>query len=216
MCVITCPDGTEVESKPDWIDVTIDKQNGAETIYLLTLNDRDITGVPDDKGTVIFRNSKAKELKTDITVQLLDATLKPDFTNSTIDGSKNSYEAPVGDTPANVNMQISDANSFAVNCKSMQGIEIGMDFDGGPEWLKAAGANVTKAYNQNAELTFSLNNDKLGGAKKATVTLKNKVGGKNTVFTVSPVFLVPTVAFVSGSNSPTQNTMSGTTLNCIR
>lgn len=209
---ITCPDGTEVESKPDWIDVTIDKQNGAETIYLLTLNDRDITGVPDDKGTVIFRNSKAKELKTDITVQLLDATLKPDFTNSTIDGSKNSYEAPVGDTPANINMQISDANSFAVNCKSMQGIEIGMDFDGGPEWLKAAGANVTKAYNQNAELTFSLNNDKLGGAKKATVTLKNKVGGKNTVFTVSPVFLVPTVAFVSGSNSPTQNTMSGTTI----
>lgn len=209
---ITCPDGTEVESKPDWIDVTIDKQNGAETIYLLTLNDRDITGVPDDKGTVIFRNSKAKELKTDITVQLLDATLKPDFTNSTIDGSKNSYEAPVGDTPANVNMQISDANSFAVNCKSMQGVEIGMDFDGGPEWLKAAGANVTRAYNQNAELTFSLNNDKLGGAKKATVTLKNKVGGKNTVFTVSPVFLVPTVAFVSGSSSPTQNTMSGTTI----
>lgn len=209
---ITCPDGTEVESKPDWIDVTIDKQNGAETIYLLTLNNRDITGVPDDKGTVIFRNSKAKELKTDITVQLLDATLKPDFTNSTIDGSKNSYEEPVGDTPANVNMQISDANSFAVNCKSMQGIEIGMDFDGGPEWLKAAGANVTKAYNQNAELTFSLNNDKLGGAKKATVTLKNKVGGKNTVFTVSPVFLVPTVAFVSGSSSPTQNTMSGTTI----
>ena len=209
---ITCPDGTEVESKPDWIDLAIDKQNGAETIYLLTLNNRDITDVPDDKGTVTFRNSKAKDLKTDITVQLLDATLKPDFTNSTIDGSKNSYEAATDEKPANVNMQISDANSFAVNCKSMQGVEIGMDFDGGPDWLKAAGANVTKTYNQNAELTFSLDNDKLGGAKKATVTLKNKVGGKNTVFTVSPVFLVPTVAFVSGSNSPTQNTMSGTTI----
>lgn len=26
---ITCPDGTEVESKPDWLDVAIDKQNGA-------------------------------------------------------------------------------------------------------------------------------------------------------------------------------------------
>lgn len=209
---ITCPDGTEVESKPNWIDLAIDKQNGAETIYLLTLNDRDITGVPDDKGTVTFRNKKAKELKTDITVQLLDAALKPDFNTPTIDGTKNSYEAPVGDTPANVNMQISDANSFAISCRSMQGIEIGIDFDGGSEWLKAAGANVTRAYNENAELTFSLDNAKLGGAKKATVTLKNKVGGKNTVFTVSPVFPVPTVAFVSGSNSPTQNTMSGTAI----
>lgn len=209
---ITCPDGTEVESKPDWLDVAIDRQNGAETIYSFTLNDRDITGVPEDKGTVTFRNKKAGELKTDITVQLLDATLKPDFNTPTIDGTKNSYEAATDDKPANVNMQISDANSFAITCRSMQGIEIGLDFDGGPEWLKAAGANVTRAYNENAELTFSLDNAKLGGAKKATVTLKNKVGGKNTVFTVSPVFLVPTVAFVSGSNSPTQNTMSGTTI----
>lgn len=209
---ITCPDGTEVESKPDWLDVAIDKQNGAETIYSFTLNDRDITGVPEDKGTVTFRNKKAGDLKTDITVQLLDATLKPDFTSPSIDGTKNSYEAPTDDTPANVNMQISDANNFSVSCRSMQGIEIGMDFDGGSEWLKATGANVTKAYNENAELTFSLDNAKLGGAKKATVTLKNKVGGKNTVFTVSPVFLAPTVTFVSGSNSPTQNTMSGTAI----
>ena len=209
---ITCPDGTEVESKPDWLDVSIERQNGAETIYSFTLNDRDITGVPEDKGTVTFRNKKAGDLKTDITVQLLDATLKPDFTSPSIDGTKNSYEAPTDDTPANVNMQISDANNFSVSCRSMQGIEIGMDFDGGPEWLKATGANVTKAYNENAELTFSLDNAKLGGAKKATVTLKNKVGGKNTVFTVSPVFLAPTVTFVSGSNSPTQNTMSGTAI----
>ena len=209
---ITCPDGTEVESKPDWLDVAIDRQNGAETIYSFTLNDRDITGVPEDKGTVTFRNKKAGDLKTNITVQLLDATLKPDFNTPTIDGTKNSYEAATDDKPANVNMQISDANNFAITCRSMQGIEIGLDFDGGPEWLKAAGANVTRAYNENAELTFSLDNAKLGGAKKATVTLKNKVGGKNTVFTVSPVFPVPTIAFVSGSNSPTQNTMSGTAI----
>ena len=209
---ITCPDGTGVESKPDWLDVAIERQNGAETIYSFTLNNRDITGVPEDKGIVTFRNSKAGDLKTDITVQLLDATLKPDFNTPTIDGTKNSYEAATDDKPANVNMQISDANNFAVTCRSMQGIEIGLDFDGGPEWLKAAGANVTRAYNENAELTFSLDNAKLGGAKKATVTLKNKVGGKNTVFTVSPVFPVPTIAFVSGSNSPTQNTMSGTAI----
>lgn len=67
-----------------------------------------------------------------------------------------------------------------------------------------------KTLNENTQLTFSLDNAKLRGAKKATVTLKNKIGGENTVFTVSPVFPVPTVTFVSGSNSPTQNTMTGT------
>ena len=92
----------------------------------------------------------------------------------------------------------------------MLGIEIGLDFDGGSEWLKVKGAPVTKTLNENTQLTFSLDNAKLRGAKKATVTLKNKIGGENTVFTVSPIFPVPTVTFVSGSNSPTQNTMTGT------
>ena len=207
---ITCPDGSEVESKPDWLDVAVYKQSGAETTYSFTLNDRDVTGVTDDKGTVVFYNKKANDLKTDIVVQLLDATLKPDFTYPSLNDGKNSYEAPAGDTPGNINMQISDNNEFSIGCKSMLGIEIGLDFDGGSEWLKVKGAPVTKALNEKTQLTFFLDNAKLGGAKKATVTLKNKIGGENTVFTVSPVFPVPTVTFVSGSNSPTQNTMTGT------
>ena len=207
---ITCPDGSEVESKPDWLDVAVYKQSGAETTYSFTLNDRDVSGVTDDKGTVVFYNKKANDLKTDIVVQLLDATLKPDFTYPSLNDGKNSYEAPAGDTPGNINMQISDNNEFSIGCKSMLGIEIGLDFDGGSEWLKVKGAPVTKALNENTQLTFSLNNAKLRGAKKATVTLKNKIGGENTVFTVSPIFPVPTVTFVSGSNSPTQNTMTGT------
>ena len=207
---ITCPDGSEVDSKPDWLDVAVYKQSGAETIYSFTLNDRDVTDVADDKGTVVFYNKKANDLKTDIVVQLLDATLKPDFTYPSLNDGKNSYEAPAGDTPGNINMQISDNNEFSIGCKSMLGIEIGLDFDGGSEWLKVKGAPVTKALNENTQLTFSLDNAKLRGAKKATVTLKNKIGGENTVFTVSPVFPVPTVTFVSGSNSPTQNTMTGT------
>ena len=207
---ITCPDGSEVESKPDWLDVAVYKQSGAETTYSFTLNDRDVSGVTDDKGTVVFYNKKANDLKTDIVVQLLDATLKPDFTYPSLNDGKNSYEAPAGDTPGNINMQISDNNEFSIGCKSMLGIEIGLDFDGGSEWLKVKGAPVTKTLNENTQLTFSLDNAKLRGAKKATVTLKNKIGGENTVFTVSPVFPVPTVTFVSGSNSPTQNTMTGT------
>lgn len=207
---ITCPDGSEVESKPDWLDVAVYKQSGAETTYSFTLNDRDVTGVTDDKGTVVFYNKKANDLKTDIVVQLLDATLKPDFTYPSLNDGKNSYEAPAGDTPGNINMQISDNNEFSIGCKSMLGIEIGLDFDGGSEWLKVKGAPITKALNENTQLTFSLDNAKLRGAKKATVTLKNKIGGENTVFTVSPVFPIPTVTFVSGSNSPTQNTMTGT------
>lgn len=207
---ITCPDGSEVDSKPDWLDVAVYKQSGAETTYSFTLNDRDVTGVTDDKGTVVFYNKKANDLKTDIVVQLLDATLKPDFTYPSLNDGKNSYEAPAGDTPGNINMQISDNNEFSIGCKSMLGIEIGLDFDGGSEWLKVKGAPVTKALNENTQLTFSLDNAKLRGAKKATVTLKNKIGGENTVFTVSPIFPVPTVTFVSGSNSPTQNTMTGT------
>ena len=207
---ITCPDGSEVESKPDWLDVAVYKQSGAETTYSFTLNDRDVTGVTDDKGTVVFYNKKANDLKTDIVVQLLDATLKPDFTYPSLNDGKNSYEAPAGDTPGNINMQISDNNEFSIGCKSMLGIEIGLDFDGGSEWLKVKGAPVTKTLSENTQLTFFLDNAKLGGAKKTTVTLKNKIGGENTVFTVSPVFPVPTVTFVSGSNSPTQNTMTGT------
>ncbi len=207
---ITCPDGSEVESKPDWLDVAVYKQSGAETTYSFTLNDRDVTGVTDDKGTVVFYNKKANDLKTDIVVQLLDATLKPDFTYPSLNDGKNSYEAPAGDTPGNINMQISDNNEFSIGCKSMLGIEIGLDFDGGSEWLKVKGAPVTKTLNENTQLTFFLDNAKLGGAKKTTVTLKNKIGGENTVFTVSPVFPIPTVTFVSGSNSPTQNTMTGT------
>ena len=207
---ITCPDGSEEESKPDWLDVAAYKQSGAETTYSFTLNDRDVSGVTDDKGTVVFYNKKANDLKTDIVVQLLDATLKPDFTYPSLNDGKNSYEAPAGDTPGNINMQISDNNEFSIGCKSMLGIEIGLDFDGGSEWLKVKGAPVTKALNENTQLTFSLDNAKLRGAKKATVTLKNKIGGENTVFTVSPIFPVPTVTFVSGSNSPTQNTMTGT------
>ena len=207
---ITCPDGSEVESKPDWLDVAVYKQSGAETTYSFTLNDRDVTGVTDDKGTVVFYNKKANDLKTDIVVQLLDATLKPDFTYPSLNDGKNSYEAPAGDTPGNINMQISDNNEFSIGCKSMLGIKIGLDFDGGSEWLKVKGAPVTKTLNENTQLTFSLDNAKQRGAKKATVTLKNKIGGENTVFTVSPVFPVPTVTFVSGSNSPTQNTMTGT------
>ena len=207
---ITCPDGSEVESKPDWLDVAVYKQSGAETTYSFTLNDRDVSGVTDDKGTVVFYNKKANDLKTDIVVQLLDATLKPDFTYPSLNDGKNSYEAPAGDTPGNINMQISDNNEFSIGCKSMLCIEIGLDFDGGSEWLKVKGAPVTKALNENTQLTFSLDNAKLRGAKKATVTLKNKIGGENTVFTVSPIFPVPTVTFVSGSNSPTQNTMTGT------
>ena len=207
---ITCPDGSEVDSKPDWLDVAVYKQSGAETIYSFTLNDRDVTDVADDKGTVVFYNKKANDLKTDIVVQLLDATLKPDFTYPSLNDGKNSYEAPAGDTPGNINMQISDNNEFSIGCKSMLGIEIGLDFDGGSEWLKVKGAPVTKTLSENTQLTFFLDNAKLGGAKKTTVTLKNKIGGENTVFTVSPVFPVPTVTFVSGSNSPTQNTMTGT------
>lgn len=55
---ITCPDGSEVDSKPDWLDVAVYKQSGAETIYSFTLNDRDVTDVADDKGTVVFYNKK--------------------------------------------------------------------------------------------------------------------------------------------------------------
>lgn len=207
---ITCPDGVKVESKPEWLDVDIFKQNGSEIIYSFTLNNRDVTDVNENKGTVVFQNKKNNDLKTDITVQLLDAALQPDFTDSSLSNGKNSYEEPNGDTPANINMQISDDNKFIIPCKSMQGIEIGMDFDEGPAWLKAYRATATKALSENNEVTFSLDKAKLGGAKKATITLNNKVGGKNTVFTVSPVFLAPNVTFVSGS--PVQNKMEGTAI----
>lgn len=54
---LTCPDDIELESKPDWLNVTLFSQNKPEAIYDLVLTNRDIV-TPGNQDTIIFHNTK--------------------------------------------------------------------------------------------------------------------------------------------------------------
>lgn len=104
-------------------------------------------------------------------------------------------------------MKISEGNTFSIPCQSMQGVRVETDFGDGPAWLANSGS--LKSTSVSNSIDFTLVKDKMGGAKPATVTIKNNVGGKDLTFTVTPTFLAPVVTYANG-NVPTQNTMSGT------
>ncbi len=210
---IVCPDGSTLDTAPEWLNVEAVETGTTSTTYQLTLKDeyRDAE-VAGNQGTVTFKNSKEATLKTDITVKLLDASIAPNF--EALGGTNNTYDAPSDGTPGNVNMELSDNNTFTVSSFSLDGVKIGMDFAGGSAWLKNDGTPATKAGSVPNTISFSINATELakGLAKKATITLQNTCGGKDYIFTVTPKFLVPATTLVSGSNSPVQNSFEGTTV----
>lgn len=220
---LLCPDGVDVESTPAWMQVEKASATGAETIFTLTLTDRDVA---DKEGTITFHNSqKPDELKTDVTVQLQDAGITPVFTN--LGGTGNVFTAAHDDVLDNIRMALIRGNTLTVTTTSIAGLEVAVDFDGGSEWLvhngevyvapvsagvpvrsKSAAAISTAGEQQRMEsqnlhagnkknvLTFSLDTTRLSGGKTATVTLKNKTGGKDCLFTVEPEWQA--VSAVSG------------------
>lgn len=211
---IVCLDGTTLDTAPEWLNVEAIETGITSTTYQLTLKEehRD-TEVSGNQGTVTFKNSKEATLKTDITVKLLDASIAPNF--EALGGTNNTYDAPSDGTPGNVNMELSDNNTFTVSSFSLDGVKIGMDFAGGSAWLKNDGTPATKAGSVPNTIRFSINATELakGLAKKATITLQNTSGGPDYTFTVTPKFLAPaTPTMVSGSNSPEQNSFEGTTV----
>lgn len=205
---ITCPDGIELESKPDWLDVKIN-ENGASTIVTLTLNDRDKV-VDGDQGTVTVFNRKKPELKTDIIVTLLPAEIAPTY-NAV--GTDNTHTPGNGaDQPDDITLKVTKDNTTTVSASSMDGVKVKINYpEGSPEWLSFQGASGLRAamLNDNStsatvattataampmnnislkteQIVFTPVESKLTGAKKATVTLHNIIGGKDYCFTITP------------------------------
>lgn len=102
-------------------------------------------------------------------------------------GSNNSYTEPAGDTPGKITMSVANGNTCLVPAVSMDGVEVVFDFGGNTEWLTSTVTTTdTSAGSKQQNVKFQLANDKLAGAKDVTVTLKNKIGGADRKFTISP------------------------------
>lgn len=182
---LACPDGLEeVTLKPDWLDVKFESQNGPEYTYMLTLNDRD---VPEDSGEVIFKNKK-RDLSTILTVTLLEAPVKPDFT--VVTNANNSYLPPSGTgadaTPATVTMSVVEGNSCTIPVTSMDGVAVSMDFDGGPEWLEHDGPVASKAASSAASKAASPTASKAISGKQAAAAKKASLYAARGMETSSP------------------------------
>lgn len=189
---ISCPDGT-TGSKPEWLDMKVISGNAAEATYEFSLKDdqRDVTV---DQGEIIFRNMKENSLETVVTVKLLDASVSPNF--QALGGTGNTYDEPTSDLPGNVNMTVSESNTFTLSSQSLDGIKVSIDFGGNPAWFMHNGTPATKAGTHPNKITFSLNEKEIARKtpQKATVTLQNISGGKDYIFTVTPVFKAPVIA----------------------
>lgn len=205
-----CPDEMVLVGKPSWMDVSEPVKNGTKYTYTLTLNDRDVvlpsTTVAGTRAsvaettdnTVVFANSKnTSTLKVPITITLKDAPMTLNF--AALGGSNNSYTEPAGDTPGKITMSVANGNTCLVPAVSMDGVEVVFDFGGNTEWLTSTVTTTdTSAGSKQQNVKFQLASDKLAGAKDVTVTLKNKIGGVDRKFTISPN--VGSLSF-SGSSS---------------
>lgn len=245
---LTCPDGLEVASVPQWLKLEQESEENPRNTYALTLKNRDVS---EESGEVVFKNKK-RELKAAITVSLVDAPVKPDFKNP---GEDNKYVPPTTVTaPATVEMLVKDGNRCAVPVTSLGGVAVEMDFAGGPEWLTTGAASTSgktvgtagtarnvgstagagnagtlpfpaltgkeaaaakkaamdaargiTTYSdrtaardagpktQTDNITFSLVNDRLAGAKPVTVTLVNTIEGPDSTFVIKPVLELGTL-----------------------
>lgn len=205
---LTCPDGVTVKEHPAWLTVGAPVVNGTETTYTFILNDRETT---ETKGKIIFCNAKKDDWIVEVEVELKDASCNPVFTN--VNGSTgNSYTPATADTPANVDMSLIDANSFMVNTTSLDGVAVSFAYEpGSPEWLLCSGHSPTKAATVPNAIKFMLKPEKLaeGQAKKVTVTLQNRSGGTDYIFTITPKFMSPALSLASAT--PEQNSLNTVT-----
>ena len=217
-----CPDEMEIVGKPDWIDVSEVVRNGAKNTCTLTLNNRDVVlpgtagnartveTVEATDGTVIFANSKDKEkLRIPITIVLKDAPVTPIFTSH--GGSNNSYAEPTESDLGKITMSVSSVNTCSVPVTSMDGITVEFDFGSNPAWLTSeVNATETSVGSKQQTVTFKLANSNLPGAKDVTVTLKNKIGGADRKFVISPN--VGIYSLTKASSSTTADQLSGTNI----
>ena len=187
-----CSTAVELAECPAWLTSKQLSENAGEHLYSFTLNN--VAAAPtEDKGTIVFKNTKYPDKTLEITVNLLIPDITPDFSGLGGD-SNNSFTPAAGATPANVSMRIAEGNTFKFTSTSLEGIKIDMNFADGPAWLRHDGEiALTRAGNVPNTITFYLRKESLSGAKPATITLKNKTtgGGEDYVFTVTPDFVQP-------------------------
>ena len=202
---ITCADEVELESKPDWLTVTKTATLLTNTTYSIVLNNRDVA---DTSGKIVFHNQNKPDLKTEYTINLIEAPILPKFESV---GAGNSFTPDVtGTTLGNLTMNVAAGNKATVITTPLDGVGAQINFNGGSEWLTSDATSTRAVVAQRQTVTFSLQEGKLAGAKEATVTLVNKIGGKNEVFTITPKLNVGVIEKVS--SLPINNTLSGTTM----
>lgn len=216
-----CPDNMEVVGKPGWIDVSDVVKNGTKNTYTLTLNDRDVVlpsttsntrTVETTDNAVIFANSKNKEkLRIPIAIVLKDAPMTPLFT--ALGGNNNSYAGPTESNLGKITMSVASGNTCTVPVTSMDGVTVEFDFGSNPEWLTSEVKTTgTSAGSNQQNVIFKLVNANLPNAKDVTVTLKNKIGGADRKFVISPNIGSPSVAKSTSSSSADSFSGSGITL----
>lgn len=202
---VRCPDGVTTEGTPDWLDVT-STESGIVTTFKLTLKDIAVsTGETDKTVEIVFKNKKVESLVTTLKLFLED-DLKPNF--SALDGTNNTFTDAVDNTLANIKMPIVAGNTFTVKSLSPIGVQVLIDYGTGtPGWLNHTNTETRALISSN--MIFSLVDAKLSGATTATVTLKNKIAGKDYKFTVSPEFQNPTFAQSAATSG---SSLSGATM----
>lgn len=214
-----CPDNMEVVGKPGWIDVSDVVKNGTKNTYTLTLNDRDVVlpsttsntrTVETTDNAVIFANSKNKEkLRIPIAIVLKDAPMTPLFT--ALGGSNNSYAGPTESNLGKITMSVASGNTCTVPVTSMDGVTVEFDFGSNPEWLTSEVKTTgTSAGSNQQNVIFKLVNANLPNAKDVTVTLKNKIGGADRKFTISPN--IGSFSVAKNSSTSSADSFSGTNI----
>lgn len=214
-----CPDDMEVVGKPGWIDVSDVVKNGTKNTYTLTLNDRDVVlpsttsntrTVETTDNAVIFANSKNKEkLRIPIAIVLKNAPVTPIFT--ALGGSNNSYTGPTESNLGKITMSVASGNTCTVPVTSMDGVTVEFDFGSNPEWLTSEVKTTgTSAGSNQQNVIFKLVNANLPNAKDVTVTLKNKIGGADRKFTISPN--IGSFSVAKNSSTSSADSFSGTNI----
>ena len=209
----------EVVGKPGWIDVSDVVKNGTKNTYTLTLNDRDVVlpsttsntrTVETTDNAVIFANSKNKEkLRIPIAIVLKDAPMTPLFT--ALGGSNNSYAGPTESNLGKITMSVASGNTCTVPVTSMDGVTVEFDFGSNPEWLTSEVKTTgTSAGSNQQNVIFKLVNANLPNAKDVTVTLKNKIGGADRKFTISPN--IGSFSVAKNSSTSSADSFSGTNI----
>lgn len=150
---VTSPDGSTIKSQPEWLDMEVVANNASVTTYKFTLKDsyRD-TEIAGNKGSVIFQNSKQKDLETEITFNLLDAKIIAE----------------------NKSVTAANSGSISIPVKSPFGVTAKVySWGSGSQWFSI----TTNSLDGNGSIVITQLDNSSTIMKPATIRLTNKLTG---------------------------------------